>query len=31
MGITESRALTKHISCKYECKFDGRKFNLNQK
>ena len=31
MGINESRALTKYISCKCEGKFDGRKFNLNQK
>ena len=30
-GINESRTLTKHISCKCECKFDGRKCNLNQK
>ena len=30
-GIIESRTLTKHISCKCECKFDGRKNNLNQK
>ena len=29
-GINESRTLTKHISCKFEYKFDGRKCNLNQ-
>ena len=29
--INESKTLTKHISCKYKCKFDGRKCNLNQK
>ena len=29
-GITESRTLKKHASCKYECKFDDRKSNLNQ-
>ena len=28
-GITESRTLKKHASCKYECKFDDRKSNLN--
>ena len=27
-GINESKILTKHISCKCECKFDGRKCNL---
>ena len=30
-GTNESRTLTKHIPCKCECKFDGRKCNLNQK
>ena len=30
-GINESKMLTKHISCKYECKLDGRKCNSNQK
>ena len=30
-GINESRTLTKHISCKYECKFDRKKCNLSQK
>ena len=29
-GINESKILTKHISCEGKCKFDGRKFNLNQ-
>ena len=24
-GINESKALTKHMSCKYRCRFDGRK------
>ena len=23
-GINESRTLTRHISCKYKCNFDGR-------
>ena len=31
IGINESRILTKDISCKSKCKFDGRKWNLNQK
>ena len=26
-GINESRTLTKHVSCKCTCKFDGRKCN----
>ena len=26
-GITESKTLTKYVSCKYKCKFDGRKCN----
>ena len=30
-GINESKILTKHISCKCEHKFDGRKCNSNQK
>ena len=30
-GINESRTLTKHISYKYECKFNDKKCNLNQK
>ena len=29
--INESGTLTKHVSCKCECKFDDRKCNLNQK
>ena len=29
-GINESNTLTKHISCKCKCKFDGRKSNSNQ-
>ena len=28
--INKSRMLAKHISCKCECKFDDRKYNLNQ-
>ena len=30
-GISESRTLTKHISCQCECKFYGRKCSSNQK
>ena len=30
-GINESKILTKHISCKCKCKFNGRKCNSNQK
>ena len=30
-GINKSLTLTKHISCKYKCKFDCKKCNLNQK
>ena len=30
-GINESKALTKHIPCQCKCKFDGRKYNSNQK
>ena len=30
-GINESKTLTKHISCKFEYKFDGRKRNSTQK
>ena len=26
-GTTESKKLTKHISCEYKCRFDGRKCN----
>ena len=29
-GINQSKVLTKHISYKCECKFDGRKSNSNQ-
>ena len=29
-GINESKILAKHISCEFECKFDGRKYNSNQ-
>ena len=29
-GIKESKILTKHMSCKCKCKFDGIKCNLNQ-
>ena len=28
-GINKSRTLTEYLSCKCECKFDGRKCNLN--
>ena len=31
MGINGSKILTKHISCELKCKFDGKKFNSNQK
>ena len=30
-GVNESKTSAKHISCKCKCKFDGRKFNSNQK
>ena len=30
-GINKSKILTKHISCKCDCKFDGRKCKSNQK
>ena len=30
-GINTSKILTKHISFKFECRFDGRKCNSNQK
>ena len=30
-GIKESKALTKHITCKCKFKFDGSKYNSNQK
>ena len=29
-GINKSKNLTKHISCKCKCKFDGRKCNSDQ-
>ena len=29
-GINESKTLTKHISCKCKCKFDGRICNSDQ-
>ena len=29
-GVSESKTLTKHISCKCKCKFDGRKYNSDQ-
>ena len=29
-GINKSKTLTKHISCKCKCKFDGRKCNSDQ-
>ena len=29
-GINESKTLTRNISCGCNCKFDGRKCNLNQ-
>ena len=30
-GINESKLLTKGVSGEYKCKFDGRKWSLNQK
>ena len=27
-GITESKTLTKHISCECKCKIDGRKWKM---
>ena len=30
-GINNLKTLTKHMSCKCKCKFDGRKFNSNHK
>ena len=30
-GINKLKTLTKHISCKCKCTFDGRKCNSNQK
>ena len=29
--INESKTLTKHMSYECKCKFDGRKYNSNQK
>ena len=29
-GINQSKILTKHISCKCKCRFDGKKCNSNQ-
>ena len=29
-GINESKTLTKHISCEFKCKLDGRKCNSDQ-
>ena len=29
-GITKSKTLTKHISCKCKCKLNGTKYNSNQ-
>ena len=29
-GINESKTLTKHTSCKYKCKLDGRNCNSDQ-
>ena len=29
-GISESKTLTKHISCKCKCRFDGEKSNSDQ-
>ena len=29
-GKNESKILTKHVSCKCECKFDSRKCNSDQ-
>ena len=30
-GINESKTLTKLVSCRCKCKYDGRKCNSNQK
>ena len=30
-GISKSKMLTKHVSCECKYKFDGRKYNSNQK
>ena len=29
-GINESKTLTKHISCEFKCRFDGRKCKSDQ-
>ena len=29
--INELKAVTKHTSCKYKCRFDGRKYNSDQR
>ena len=29
--INESKTLKRHLSCDCKCKFDGRRYNLNQK
>ena len=29
-GINETKSLTKHVSCKYKYRFDGRKCNSDQ-
>ena len=30
-GIIEQKTLTEYVSCECNCKFDGRKYNSNQK
>ena len=30
-GINEAKTLTEHISCEFECKFDRKKCNSNQR
>ena len=30
IGINESKTLTKHISCEYKYRFDGKKCNSDQ-
>ena len=29
-GINESKTITKQVSCEYKCKFDRKKYELNQ-
>ena len=29
-GLKQSKRLTKHLSCEYKCRFDGKKCNSNQ-